>query len=438
MNPSRNIPLFIAFRVLFNARFYYPVLGILFLDLGLTLEQYSLLNVAWAIAIVTLEIPSGALADVLGRKRMVVIAASLMVLEMLIFAFAPAGRPGLLFALLILNRVLSGAAEASASGADEALAYESLSAEGRESSWPRVLERLMRWQSGAMFFAMIAGALAYDPSFARHVVAFFGGEWNPTIQDTVRWPVYLTVLTSFACLATAIAMREPSTHRITGEATTVRLALCRIREGARVVITDRRILLILLAALTCDSIVRLFMTFESNYLRLINIPAFLFGVIGSALALLGFVVAPIARRMVSRYSPPINFSLIAVLILVGLAGSVFATPHYGVWVVAPLGFAMYSLGFFVSHYLNLWTQAETRATVLSFRGLIMNLAYGSVGLLFAALTKHLRLADATRSENAIFASSLPGLPLAFGIAIIALGLFSLLSARKCRTEKTAI
>ena len=64
---SRNIPLFIAFRVFFNARFYYPVLGVLFLDLGLSLEQYATLNVIWAVTILLLEIPSGALADVIGR-----------------------------------------------------------------------------------------------------------------------------------------------------------------------------------------------------------------------------------------------------------------------------------------------------------------------------------------------------------------------------------
>ena len=60
---ARNIPLFIAFRVLFNARWYYPVLAVLFLDFGLSIGQYALLNVAWAAAIVGLEVPSGALAE---------------------------------------------------------------------------------------------------------------------------------------------------------------------------------------------------------------------------------------------------------------------------------------------------------------------------------------------------------------------------------------
>ena len=39
----RNVRLFIAFRVFFNARFYYPIFAILFLDFGLTLSQFAVL-----------------------------------------------------------------------------------------------------------------------------------------------------------------------------------------------------------------------------------------------------------------------------------------------------------------------------------------------------------------------------------------------------------
>ncbi|RPJ75670.1 MAG: MFS transporter, partial [Desulfobacteraceae bacterium] len=44
----RNVTLFIWFRLFFNARFYYPVFTVLFLDFGLSLEQFALLNAAWA------------------------------------------------------------------------------------------------------------------------------------------------------------------------------------------------------------------------------------------------------------------------------------------------------------------------------------------------------------------------------------------------------
>ena len=52
--------MFIAFRVFFNARFYYPVFTVLFLDFGLSLSQFAVLNAVWAASIVLCEVPSGA------------------------------------------------------------------------------------------------------------------------------------------------------------------------------------------------------------------------------------------------------------------------------------------------------------------------------------------------------------------------------------------
>ena len=99
---------FVAFRVFFNARFYYPVFTILFLDFGLTLEQFAVLNAVWAATIVLAEVPSGALADVIGRRRLVLAAAVLMVVEMALLCFVPRGNVDLLFAVfLVLLLVLA-------------------------------------------------------------------------------------------------------------------------------------------------------------------------------------------------------------------------------------------------------------------------------------------------------------------------------------------
>ena len=224
---SRNIPLFVAFRVLFNARWYYPVLGVLFLDFGLSIQQYALLNVAWAVAIVGLEVPSGALADQLGRKRMVVFAAILMVVEMAVFAFAPRGNPSLLFALFLVNRVLSGAAEASASGADEALAYDSLVVDGRADEWPRVLERLMRWQAAAFFITMMLGATFYDARFVQSALDGLGLPWKVTPGVTMRFPIYLTLGNAVLALLAALNFREPAAADTTTVSPSFGLPTCR-------------------------------------------------------------------------------------------------------------------------------------------------------------------------------------------------------------------
>ena len=421
----RNLPLFVAFRVLFHARFYYPVIGVLFLDLGLTLEQYALLNVIWAVVIIVLEIPSGALADVIGRKRVVVLAAALMVAEMAVFAFAPRGA--WMFWLLVLNRILSGAAEACASGADEALAYDSLPEADRKTTWPRVLESLMRWKSGGFFLAMVSGAALFDQNLMSSLLGWTG--WIPSAEATVRWPVYATLVTSILCLIVALNFREPAAHNLAGHHTVGR-AWQNVIEGAVHVFTSRRILFLMVAALLIDSFVRIFLTFGSNYYRLIELPPFVNGMLGSGLALLGFAVAPVAKRMVAKYGVIANYTIVAALVLVGLAGTAMAWPYWGAWVVVPLGISMSMLQFFTSNYLNQWTESHVRATVLSFRGAAFNLGYAIAGILFARLTAHLRIAHPGADENSIFALSLSWLPSAFLLCGVALWFALKLTRRK--------
>lgn len=422
----RNIPLFIAFRVLFHARFYYPVIGVLFLDLGLTLEQYALLNVIWAVVIIVLEIPSGALADVIGRRRIVILASALMVAEMAVFAFAPHGE--WLFWLLVLNRILSGAAEACASGADEALAYDSLPETDRTTAWPRVLESLMRWKSGGFFIAMVSGAVLFDQQLLHSLTG-----WN--LGSTVRWPVYATLATSILCLIVALNFREPPGHDATGRHAVGR-AWQNVLEGAVHVFTSRRILFLMVAALLIDSFVRIFLTFASNYYRLIELPPFVNGLLGSGLALLGFAVAPVARRLVARRSVITNYALVAALVMIGLTGTAMAWPYWGAWVVVPLGLSMSALQFFTSNYLNQWTASQVRATVLSFRGVAFNLGYAMAGILFAQLTAHLRSTHTGTDETSIFGMALQWLPPTFLLCGIILWLSLRFSTRRIESGKT--
>jgi MFS family permease len=184
---DRNVGLFVTFRVLFNARFYYPVFMVMFLDYGITVEEFALLNAIWAAAIVLLEVPSGALADLIGRRRLVVAGAALMVVEMLLLVVVPVPSAWVLPALAA-NRIVSGAAEAFISGADEALAFESLAACGRTGEWPRVLERLLRASGIVTIIGMVTGSLVYDPGMLNTIVSRVGLAGGFTRLDTFRLP----------------------------------------------------------------------------------------------------------------------------------------------------------------------------------------------------------------------------------------------------------
>jgi len=434
-----NVRLFILFRVLFNARFYYPVFSILFLDFGLTLAQFAILNAVWAATIVLCEVPSGALADTLGRRNLLVFAGSLMVIEITLWAFVPRDNLSTLFWVFVLNRILSGMAEAAASGADEALAYDSLKREGDIEQWGRVLERQTQVQSAGFFLAMTLGGLVYDPTLLQKMADWFGSGWEITRADTLRLPIYLTLVTGVFTLLTTLKMREVpvdnSSH--TKRDATIGTAFRLVWQAGRWIFRTPFVFGIILFGLLYDSVIRMILTMASQYYRIIEIPEAAFGLLGSAMALFGFVIPGIARRLSEKRAPLTNLLLTAVLIFIGLVGMSFAWPWFGIIPALLLFSNIYLIGFFLSHYLNQATSSERRATVLSFKGLFLNLGYGLIGIFYSFLLAHLREnAAAAQPElaeealkNLVFVDSLPWFSVYF---ILCLALLLLFFTRRLR------
>jgi MFS family permease len=345
------------------------------------------------------------MADVIGRRTMVVLAAALMVVEMLVFAFVPTENVTLLFWLLLLNRVVSGFAEAAASGADEALAYDALAERGQEKEWPLVLAALMRWQGAVFFLVMLSGALLYDAVFINRIGTWFGYNFQLTPAETVRWPVYATLGMSFLALIAACGLQE-SPRRAAPIVHPIKEAWAQILSSSRWIARTPQVVTVLMAGLCLDSVVRLFLTLGSNYYRLIELPPVMFGLAGAAMGSFGFFLPELAKLLISRRTEGFNFILVGVLSLVGLTGAALGWKLWGFIFMLPIGVAMNLLGTFLSHYLNASVDSTHRATVLSFRGLSLNLAYGAIGLGYAGLGTALR--GPTPDET--FFRTLPWLP----------------------------
>lgn len=431
----RNIRLFIAFRVFFNCRFYYPVFTILFLDYGLTLEQFALLNAAWAATIVLLEVPSGALADIVGRKNLLVFTGVLMVVEMILLCFAPRGNSGLLFIIFLANRILSGAAEACASGADEAIAYDSLKEEGNIKDWPRVLEKQMRVQSIAFIIAMSLGAAVYDPDLMQRLAGWLGFSVQLSQSITLRIPPFLTLVMAVLTLLTALRMQETGlrSYRIRSDrGISIAEAFKHTLSAGRWIVKTPFALIVILAGLLFDNCIRMIITLNSQYYRLIELPEAIFGLIGSGMSILGLIMPRLARDQVQKHSPAYNLAVMAVLTMIGMIGMTFFWPIIGLLPVILLRGVIYLQNFYLSHYLNRITDSHQRATVLSFKGLSFNLAYGVIGVLYSLLLARLRwqvgaaLPDVAGSqlENLVFIKSIAWFPGYFLLTMLAVLVFA--------------
>lgn len=410
-NLSGNANRFVIFSVFFTARAYYPVLAILFLDLGLTLDQFVFLNLIWAATIFLFEVPSGALADTIGRRTLLITASCLMLVEMLCLLLAPREGGSMLFWLCVVNRICSGLSEACASGADEALAYDSLAEENRADAWDKLLAKVMRWRSAGFVIAMMLGGVLYDPKLLNSI---FPTSFQLSADVVHRLPVALVFIQALVCLFISLRMIEP-THKHADS--TLKKAAQLTLSTAHWVFTNPKLLVAILIGVAIDSITRNFATINSSYFRLIDLPEWSYGFIGAGMGLLGLVVPTLAKKLNNRFGMLTNLAIVA---LASLFGLIMLIPTWSIYGVLPAAFLMTMMGFLsftLSKVLNQEADSARRATVLSVKGLVFNLGYGLFSLSFSGLLAN--FAD-TPSGNALASALMWQVP--YFIAVI-VGLF---------------
>ena len=423
----KNLRFFIIFRMFFNARFYYPVYAIFFLRHGLTWEDFGILNGIWAITIILLEVPSGALADnTIGRKKLLVFAGVCMIIEMLTLLSAPMDGSAWVFGLFAINRIISGMAEAAASGADEALVYDSLKEAGMEKEWSNALVKTQRFTSLAFFFAMMTGSAFYDANFLNTCLDNLGFSFSLSAEAMIKAPIFLTLLSSLVVLGAALGLRENFQGSGDTPMKAIRSSLVETKEAGLWIWSTALPFGILMAAMVLDSIIRQFLTVASAYWSVIEYPLWTFGLIASGMSLMGFFVPLLARYLTKRNSPGFNFLLISFVLTIGLFGIGYAFPFWGILPAALLWVSMQCMGFLVSCYLNEEASSEQRATVLSFRGLSTNLSYGAVSFLFSALIawinpdegQEIKIgAEMTEQESSVFIQALGWFPWYFLVTL---------------------
>lgn len=134
----------------------YPVYALLFRDTGLSVWQISSLFALWSVTGVLLEVPSGAWADSVSRRRLLWIGPLLTAAGFALWTFLPS------YGAFALGFVLWGAGGALASGACEALVYDELERLGAADRYARVMGRA---RAAGLVAVMAATGLA-GPVFA--------------------------------------------------------------------------------------------------------------------------------------------------------------------------------------------------------------------------------------------------------------------------------
>ncbi|MCO5168143.1 MAG: MFS transporter [Planctomycetes bacterium] len=352
----RRYPVYQALRGLL---FWQPMF-LLFFAARVRPDEALLLVAAYDLAAVLLEVPSGYLADAVGRRFTLLLSALTAALGAGVIALGD-GLPALL-----AGQALLGAAAAFNSGSDAALLWETLAAAGREG------EFAARDAAARRLLLVGLGASALTGGFLAGV------------DD--RLPYLLTALAAGGALAAAAGLREPPRARAVERPLGQALGVAR---AAR----DPVLLWVLVLWVGLTVLNHVPYAFLQPYLQAVLRPLAVnaatpavAGVVIAATMLLGGLFLPLGVTLLRRLGGPATL-LLALVAQGALVAAMALGPHPAIVALlalrmVPEAVASPVLGAVVHPRLD----AGLRATYLSAQSLLGMLAFsGSLALAAAAV-----------------------------------------------------
>lgn len=162
-----NIPKIYAYKFLLSLHFIGGVLVPFFTDWGgIRFSQVMLLQSFFVFSVFLLEVPTGAVADYLGRKVSLLLAALINAIATWVYA----SRPD--FAVFLVGEFLWALSHALVSGADEAFVYDSLKDLNEEGRSKEVLGRFRSFEMAAFMLAAPVGSVIAAFLGLRHTMLF--------------------------------------------------------------------------------------------------------------------------------------------------------------------------------------------------------------------------------------------------------------------------
>lgn len=172
---ARDLRLFYFFRLLSTSYLFVPVQVAFAESRGLSLVEVMLLNTVYCAVVILTEVPTGAIADRLGRRVTMMGGALAMIAACLTYAFAHD------FATFCVAEALAALSMTLCSGADSAYLFDLLNDHGRGEEYPRREGTASAWHQAGQALAFAAGgllggrslSLPYVVTAAVATVAFF-------------------------------------------------------------------------------------------------------------------------------------------------------------------------------------------------------------------------------------------------------------------------
>lgn len=309
---------------------------------GMSLTQLGLLETIFHLTSFTMEVPTGAIADIFGRRTSRIIGRMTNLISVIILLLS---NSFWMFALSFIFTALSYNLE---SGAGDALIYDSLKEIGEADQFMKVNgNKELFYQVASTISFLIGGILA-----AKSYSAAFT----------------LTVAFGIITIVQAFTFKEPSIGMVHEDEGNVFIK--QIRDSIKVIAKNPRIGTLIIFTQSIMVFCTCIFFYLQNYLKADGYNETAIGVIYAISSLLAAATATQVHKIERKLREQGILVLIPIITIACIFGIGFSKYHYIFFIIMMLTESIIFVA--TSDYINKMIPSENRATILSLESMVFS------------------------------------------------------------------
>jgi len=341
---KRNVYKNYIFTLLQSLDFTRGIWMIYLASKGMSLTQLGLLETIFHTTSFLMEVPTGAVADLFGRKISRILGRVLSLISVILLLTA---NSFLWFAVSFVFTALSYNLE---SGAGDALIYDSLKEIGEE-------EKYMKINGNKELFYQSAG-----------IVSFFVGGYLATKSYNIAF--LLTVVIGIITIVQSLTFKEPSVGRVNTKEENENIFVKQLKESIKVVISKPKVGFLILFTQVIMAFCTCIFFYLQNYLKGNGYTEWTIGIIYAISSLTVALLATQVHSIEKKIKEQGLLLIVPFLTVACIWGVALSKYNYVFFILLMLTEEIIYVS--MSDYINKMIPSENRATILSFASMVFS------------------------------------------------------------------